>query len=84
MSETTVNDNVKVYPNPAYDELIIKTESANYSSFTITNQLGQVVLQSALKPMQTDIGISQLASGLYYIVIKGNNNEIKTMRFVKM
>ena len=74
--------NAAIYPNPAYDELTIKTGSASFHSFTIINQLGQVLLQGQLTGAQTTADIKSLSSGLYYISLSGVDGN-KVLKFIK-
>jgi hypothetical protein len=71
-----------VYPNPANDELLINTDASPYNSFTITNQLGQVLLQGTLTANHTRVDIKALPAGLYFISATGEN-VIGRMKFVK-
>jgi len=77
------NHSVQVYPNPAYDELSIKTDHGDYHSFIITNEVGQVMLRSPLLLPQTTVDIRMLPSGLYYIIFTGDS-ERTAQKFVKM
>ena len=81
--ENTVHNKVEIYPNPAYDELSIKMDMGAYTSFTICNNIGQVMLQQKLTAAQTDVNVKSLAVGVYYITFKGVNGKI-TQKFVKM
>ncbi len=75
--------NLSIYPNPATDELTIKMDKDAYSSFVITNTMGQVLMQQLLTITQTTINVKTLATGLYYITLKGDSGT-KTQKFVKM
>ena len=64
-----------VYPNPATDFLNIQyngsvTDSVN---ITITNLLGEVVLQSAATSVSNTVDISALASGIYMVKTQSGN-----------
>ena len=72
-----------IYPNPATDELTIQLDKDAYNSFTITNSVGQVLLQQPLTATQTKVNVKTLAAGLYYITLRGENGT-KTQKFVKM
>jgi len=73
---------VSIYPNPAYDELTIKMDEGAYSSFYICNSLGQVLKQQKLSATQTDVNISSLPAGVYYINFAGDNGT-DVQKFVK-
>jgi len=79
----TGKDNIQLYPNPATDELTIKTNQNTYTSLTIANTLGQLMLQQPLNTTQTTISLKTLPSGIYYISLKGENGYV-VRKFVKM
>jgi uncharacterized repeat protein (TIGR01451 family) len=74
---------VEVFPNPATDRLIVRIDAGAYSSFTITNALGQTFISSGINNKQTTTDISSLRAGLYYITFKGENGT-RTLKFVKL
>ena len=76
-------DYIRVFPNPANDELTIKTEDRVYSSFSITNTIEQTVMQGSLNGTQTKLNIRQLPAGVYYISLKGEYGSL-IRKFVKM
>ena len=84
LNVTTFNkQDVRIYPNPGNDELTIKMEKDAYNSCTITNSIGQVLMQQQLNAAQTKLNIQTLAAGLYYITLRGDNGT-KVQKFVKM
>ena len=82
---STVNqqNNLYIYPNPTTGELTIATDKGAYNSFTITNEIGQVVMQQQLSSETTNVNIKTLSTGLYYITLKGDSG-IRVMKIVKM
>ena len=77
------SEGVKIFPNPAANELTIQTEKGIYSSFSITNSIGQEMMQQSLVSTQTKVNISSLATGVYYITLRGVNGT-KVQKFVKL
>lgn len=73
---------VFVFPNPASDVLNVRADNVAYSTFAISNQLGQILTTGDLIAGTTSIGISALAPGMYYITLKGDDG-IKVQKFVK-
>ena len=65
-----------LYPNPATDELIIKTDPTAFANFVITNIMGQEQLHQTLTTATTKLNISNLAAGLYYVTFKGEGGEL--------
>ena len=57
----------RVYPNPAKDKLNI--EANRSSSVSIKNMIGVEVYKGQLNNGANEINISQLASGIYFVVI---------------
>lgn len=80
--ELAAQNNVALFPNPATNTLTIKMDDGAYSSCTISNTMGQVVMQQQLNSKQTNIAISSLPPGMYYVTLYGEQ-ENKVMKFVK-
>ncbi len=74
---------VQLLPNPATDELTITMDMNAYSSFIITNEVGQLLLQGPMYNAISKVNIKELPSGMYLILLKGESGN-KVMKFVKM
>ncbi len=74
---------ISIFPNPTSDVLTIKSSKDIYTTFTISNALGQQLLQSKLDGTQTKADVSLLPPGLYYITLKGEL-ESGIEKFVKL
>jgi len=74
---------VAVFPSPTTNELTIKMDPVAYTSFSITNQVGQAFIQGNISAAQTKVDVGALPAGLYIVVLKGENGG-KVMKFVKM
>ena len=59
-----------IYPNPATDELVIRVENNAYNTCTITNSMGQTMMQLQLSTL-TKTDITGLPPGLYYVLLRG-------------
>ncbi len=74
---------LQISPNPTTDQLTIKMDQDAYYMLTITNSVGQEIMQKPLTRSETNINVDMLPAGLYYITFRGNSGT--TMRkFVKM
>ena len=88
-STTSVNNipktttSICIFPNPATNELSIIMSPGAYSSFTITNNIGQQMIQQPLNQPQTQVNVATLPPGLYYITFKGDNGTT-VQKFVKL
>ena len=74
---------ISIFPNPANETLTIKTTQDAYNNYTITNSMGQVLLQNELSGTATNVNVKTLAPGLYYITLKGESGTT-VQKFVKM
>ena len=79
---TPASAHILIYPNPATDELTIKTEG-QYQSYTISNSLGQQVLKANLATNEIRVDIRNIPPGLYYLNISGESGT-EVRKFVKM
>jgi uncharacterized delta-60 repeat protein len=73
-TETTLNNNILVYPNPVKDILYITSQTEPIHEITIYNNFGAVVKSIKVnKGNSANVDISDLANGCYNIEInKGN------------
>ncbi len=83
VNEVTEGKAVSIFPNPTNETLTIKTPQGIYTNYTITNTVGQVLLQNELTNTQTTVNVKTLTSGLYYITLRGASGSI-VQKFVKM
>lgn len=78
-----VTHNILVYPNPATDELTIKTEPGTFTFATITNTIGQQMLQQWMTGAVTVMSVKALPAGLYYVTLKGEMGT-QVRKFMKL
>jgi len=81
---TSVDDENIVYPNPCSEFINVyfkNFEQTFESSLVIFNSIGKKVSDSKIENSITKIETNNFANGLYFIVIK-NNNEFKTSNFI--
>jgi hypothetical protein len=67
---TTMEKSVRVYPNPAVDELIIEGAPV-VGEVQLVDLLGRIVHKEALKTGQTRISLAGLPKGVYMLNIGG-------------
>ena len=73
---------VLVFPNPTEDVLTIEMNTA-INSYSIVNELGQVLMQGSVNAKQMNLNISELPTGVYVLMIKGENGKILPKKVVK-
>ncbi len=64
---------IRVYPNPANEELAIIDNAAMYKRVEIINLLGQLVLRQDLQAIENHINVKYLGPGVYYLLLKGTD-----------
>jgi len=76
------NYNFSVFPNPAFDYLLIESIDNKKLDFSIYNMVGQSIKTGKLENNNSKINISSLNSGIYFIELK-TDAITKTIKFVK-
>ncbi len=87
MNELINVDYISIYPNPASSEINVqlkKNLNARYD-FTLTDNLGRVVLNQPLKLKngQATIPVSALSNGLYIVQIRQDGKTVYREKVVK-
>ncbi len=74
INELTIdNGELKIYPNPVKDKLIVTSEKlTGHYSLTISNMLGQVVILSPFEGGRGMIDVSKLPKGVYFVNVNGS------------
>lgn len=75
------NETLKYYPNPVKNILSL-TNDKNISNVKVFNLLGQQVLVQLGVANQTQIDMSELSSGTYFVKVT-SDNQVKTIKVVK-
>jgi len=72
------NQDFLVYPNPANNNLFIELSDYKNSTLEIRNTVGQVLQNIAVNDSKTQISVNDLASGIYFVIIKNDKrNEVR-------
>ncbi len=79
------NIKVKVFPNPATDELNISLNNIQFknTNVNIYSATGQEVLRSNMPENTAQLNIANLSNGVYFVNITNLNGFNKTVKFVK-
>ena len=79
-----LNEKLKIYPNPANNELRITynlSEKSN-ANFKIMDVLGKIIMEGKLQEKETLLDISTISKGIYFLEIMGNEGFV-IGKFVK-
>jgi hypothetical protein len=75
--------NAQISPNPAKDKLTISLEEeASKAVVSVYDVLGKKAISSQFRGVQTELGVSSLAKGMYIIQIQ-TADKMKVQKFVK-
>lgn len=83
--EDHLNYQIEIFPNPAIDQVLIRTDSPfnRYSVYTVNGkQLDALNLQSHQSQQQT-IDLSKYPKGMYFIEVVLENGKILTEKIIK-
>ena len=87
ISNTSVpKDNIKIYPNPTDNFIIIEDFSMNSNqenTVTITDNNGRVILFIKNYIDKTPINLNSFQSGVYFISLVINNESITSRKIIK-
>ena len=85
IKETTLNISLSVFPNPTSDFLTLKVEDYNNEtlSFDLLDEQGKLVLNEQITNQETQVAMSTLARGSYFINIVQTNKQIQTFKIIK-
>ncbi len=73
--------NLKIYPNPVQNKLILQSVTNDFDSVSIADLNGRIV-HSSKNLVSNEIDISALRSGMYFITITSSEGNI-TKKFIK-
>jgi hypothetical protein len=80
---TIKTDDLKVFPNPASGYLNIRIPDRSYQTAMIMNVTGSIVGQYKLDSDFKHVDISNLKSGLYFILVSGEKGTLEKSFIVK-
>ncbi|WP_276131755.1 DUF7619 domain-containing protein [Polluticoccus soli] len=68
-----VKNSVLVYPNPTNSALTIKMNKDVYKTARLMNTMGQLVAEYKLDSKESQINVSNLPAGIYFMLLSGEN-----------
>ena len=83
--ETALNISLSVFPNPTSDFLTLKVQDYNNEvlSYNLLDEQGKLVLNEQITTQDTQISMSTLVRGSYFINIVQANKKIQTFKIIK-
>jgi CubicO group peptidase (beta-lactamase class C family) len=69
-------EGVTVYPNPSSDKIFIRFDrDLRDGKIVLINQLGQVLKKNNINGRSTELSISDLSNGVYWLHVRSENND---------
>lgn len=75
--EDVASYSVKLYPNPASSSVTIAGEAltAHFTSYTVVDLTGKVVLEASVTTDETSIDVHSLVDGIYFVNLHGSQTK---------
>ena len=85
IKETALNISLSIFPNPTSDYLTLKVEDYNNEalSYNLIDEQGKLVLNEQITTQDTQLAMSTLARGAYFINVLQANKKIQTFKIIK-
>jgi len=85
IKETALNISLSIFPNPTSDFLTLKVLDYNNEalSYNLIDDQGKLVLNEQISTQDTQIAMSALARGAYFINVLQANKKIQTFKIIK-
>ena len=85
IKETALNISLSVFPNPTSDFLTLKVQDYNNEalSYNLLDEQGKLVLNEQITTQDTQIAMSTLARGAYFINVLQANKKIQIFKIIK-
>ena len=77
----TVGNSVKIYPNPATENLFLAGDLSNFETVKIFSVDGRLIKTQTIHSDKIDV--SKLQSGTYILQLSGSNKKAQTINFIK-
>ena len=85
IKETSLNISLSIFPNPTSDFLTLEVDDYNNEtlSFDLLDEQGKLILSEQITNQETQVAMSNLARGSYFINIVQSNKKIQTFKIIK-
>ncbi len=82
--DTKEIENIKIFPNPAYDKINISNPNFSFNNYDVTiyDVLGNVVKQSKIQGTDSSIDIEDIGSGIYMLILSNSHGVIKSEKII--
>ncbi len=71
-----------VYPNPASNNFVIKSQQVEKGTYTIINSMGQKITEGNIETSSQVINTENLSNGLYFLILKINDKLVQQNKII--
>lgn len=82
INDLTNNSNLTIYPNPFNEIIIVESLNTEITELIVFNVLGEIVYSHQINNRKTEINLSGISSGVYFVQCK-IGNKISIRKLVK-
>ena len=75
-------DNVRIFPNPSNGQFIVELINGSEKCIEVMDLTGRIVMDKKTIEDRSDINISNLPNGVYYLRLR-SNGEAKVFKVIK-
>ena len=83
INETSINLEMKVYPNPTTNYLTLKVEKTEGLTFQLYDLQGKVITNKKVNSATTTVAMENLPTATYFLNVVKNNQIVKTFKIIK-
>jgi hypothetical protein len=83
ISETTINLELSVYPNPTTDFLTLKVEKTDGLNYQLYDLQGKIIESKAVNSPSSNISLEAQPTSIYFLKVTKNNQLVKTFKIIK-
>ncbi len=81
-SQAVTTANINIYPNPTKGDLVIELTDKTNSTIQVLDVTGKMIVEKNTSNDRTELNISNLSNGIYYIRILSNNT-VEVRKIIK-
>jgi len=83
ISETTINLELSVYPNPTTDFLTLKVEKTDGLTYQLYDLQGKIIESKAVNSPSSNISLEAQPTSIYFLKVTKNKQIVKTFKIIK-
>lgn len=77
-NQAVTASNINIYPNPTKGALVIELNNATNNNIQVLDVTGRLILEKNATADRTELNISDLSNGIYYVrILSGNTVEVR-------